>query len=387
MFQEKGKHDYAEITFPSFSNFFYNVLKTGVPVKVTWYNEKGTGEFIGYVYAVTMTSQSTLVRPVIVKALGAGFLMKQSENKVWTNKTVSQIVSEIAQKFSLTPKVTPSKLLFSQHTMIGHTYWEKVLEFAERVGYVTQVIGTELHFHPIDKMIDQFITSVPVLSFQDAELDYTASYDGQTLDRFKPTIGDYVEHGQPNKKIKTISGIDPVTGKLFKKTASPTKVGKNLRQATTDPFFSEFVPNRIANDEASAQDISEALAQLARWSIPAEGTAQGDARIAPYRTVQINGTDSMTDSFWVITKAIHSMFFDGRYTVDFSCVTDGTKGLNTSAVRKEPTSIAGKRNIEYELSLGPSSKPTKSKLSSPKPVIKQTENGFAVNPSKWVGVK
>ena len=116
MYQEKGKHDYVEITFPAFSDTYYGVLKTGVPVKILWSNEKGSGEWVGYVYSVKITSQSTLVRPVVVTALGAGFKLKESGNKVWTNKTASEIVTEIAKKFKLTPKVTPSKIRSVSYT-------------------------------------------------------------------------------------------------------------------------------------------------------------------------------------------------------------------------------------------------------------------------------
>lgn len=388
LIQEKGKHDIVEISYNSFSTFYYNALKTGVPIKITWSNEKSDGEFLGYVYSVTQTTQSTLTRNVIVRGIGTGFLLKQSANKVWTNKSASDIVTEIAKKFKLTPVITPNKIKFSQQSLIGHTYWEKVLELANRIGYVTQIVGTELHFHPMDKMIDKFVRSVPILAFEEPELNWGATYEGQTLEKFKPTVGDHIEWaGQPTRKNKSVSGIDPVTGKVYTKKASPNKVGKNLRKEVKEAIFPEFHPTRITDSKEMAQDVADSLAQLARWSIPAEGSAQGDARIAPYRTVEISGTGSTTDAFWIVTKANHFMTFDGRYTVDFSCVTDGTGGSKPSAFRPGKASIIGVRNEEFELSTGTKSRPSSSKLSSPKPAIKKTESGFVVNPSKWVGVK
>jgi phage protein D len=388
LIQEKGRHDIVEVSYNAFSDFYYNALKTGVPMKITWTNEKSTGEFFGYVYSVTQTTQSSLTRNVIVKGISTGFLLKESTNKIWTNKSASDIVSEIAKKFKLVPKVTPSSVRFSQQSVVGHTYWEKVLELAERIGYVVQIVGTELHFHPMDKMIDQFIKSVPVLSFEEPELNWGATYEGQTLEKFKPTVGDHIEwYGHPSRKTKTVSGIDSVTGKIYTQKSSPKNVGKNLRKNVNEAIFPEFFPTRISENKTMAKEVADALAQLARWSIPAEGSAQGDARIAPYRTVDINGTGSTTDASWVITKATHFITFDGRYTVDFCCVTDGTGGVKPSAFRPEKTSNIGVRNEEFELATGTTSKPTSSKLSTPKPAIKKTESGFAVNPSKWVGVK
>ena len=390
IFQKIGMHDMAEIVFPSFSETFYGVLKTGVPVKLNWANEKDQGEWYGYVFSVSVTTQSSLIRPVTVKAIGSGFRLKESANKIWTNKTASEIVTEIATKFNLTPVVTPSKIRFSQQSLVGHTYWEKIVELANRIGYVTQIIGTELHFHPMDKMIDQFNQSVPILTFYDAEANSLMSYEGQTLDVFKPTIGESLEFGQPLRKEKTIGGINPITGKLFTKTSSPDKTGKALRKNVSPVLFKEFIPNRSADDEAGAVEISKALSELARWSIPAKGSCQGQSRISPYKTVQINGTTNQTDSQWIITEAIHNIFFDGRYIVDFSCVTDGTGALKTTAFRKENGVMVGTRNVEYELATSKIAKPvekTKAKLRTVKPTVKATENGFSKNKTVWIGKK
>lgn len=390
LYQEAGMHDMAEITFPSFSETFYSVLKTGVPVQISWANEKDQSEWYGYVYSVSVTTQSTLIRPVTVKAIGSGFRLKESGNKIWTNKTASEIVTEIATKFNLTPVVTQSKLRFSQQSLVGHTYWEKVVELANRIGYVTQIIGTELHFHPMDKMIDQFNKSVPILTFYDAEANSLMSYEGQTLDVFKPTIGESLEFGQPVRKEKTISGINPITGKIFTKTSSPDKTGKSLRKNVSGVLFKEFVPNRSADDEAAAIEISKALSELARWSIPAKGSCQGQSRISPYKTVQINGTTNQTDSQWIITEAVHNIFFDGRYIVDFSCVTDGTGALKTSSFRTENGLMVGKRNVEFELATAKTTKTvkkTKPKLKSVSPSVKQTEGGFSKNKTVWIGKK
>ena len=386
--QEKGKHDIVEISYNAFSNFYYNALKTGVPIQITWSNEKSKGEFLGYVYSVTQTTQSTLSRNVIIKGIGTGFPLKETTNKVWVNKSASDIVTEIAKKLKLVPVVTPSKQVFAQQSGTGHSYWGKILELAEYIGYVTQVVGTELHFHPIDKMIDRFIASVPILSFEEPELNWGATYEGQTLERFKPTVGDHVEwYGHPSRKIKSVSGIDPVSGKIYTKEASPKSVGKNIRQSVNEALFVESHPTRIASSKEAAQEIANALANLARLSIPAEGSAQGDARISPYRTVDINGTGSTTDALWVITKANHFMTFDGRYTVDFQCVTDGTGNNVSSESRPGNLSSVGIRNEDFELSTSTTSRPTSSKLSTPQPAIKKTESGFVNNPSKWVGVK
>lgn len=383
--QEAGKHDVADLHFSTFHPFFLQALKTGVAVQVSWSNEKGEGNFYGYVNFITEVTQATVSRNVVVNCVGASFVLKEGGNKHWLNKTAPEIVTDIAKKFSLKPVVTQHSVRFSHQPLVGHTYWEKIQELAKRIGYVAQVIGLELHFHPMDTMIDKNALSIPILSHHDKVIDYGGAYNANTLDMFKPMIGDHVETGGHNRKNKTISGIHPVTGKAYSYTSSPNDVGVSLRTTTKAALFSETIPSHITDSPTSAKATADAHAQLARWSIPAKGTAQGDARIAPYATVEINGTGDSTDGFWVVKKAEHTWLFDSRYSVDFECVTDGTGGNQPTAFRNASASISPARNIAFELAQQTTSKPTSVKLTKQVPLVKQTDAGFLVTPRRWKG--
>jgi hypothetical protein len=385
LIQETGKHDIAEITFSSFNNFYYKALKTGVPVQITWVNEKGRGTFTGYVHSSSMKTQASIIRLVTIKCVGSSFVLKEGGTKIWRNKTASEIVTDLAKQAKLKPVITSSTIRFAQQSLIGHTYWEKIQELAHRIGYVAQVVGVELHFHPMDKMIDSFISSIPVLSYQDGDIDAPAVYEAQTLDMFKPLVGDLVEIGGHSRKDKTVFGIDPLTAKTYSSTSSPNTVGKNLRNNVKASLFKEYVPTRITDNATTGKAMSEAQAQLARWSIPADGSAQGDARIAPYRTVEINGTGDTSDGFWIITRAEHFITFDGRYNVEFKCVSDGTGGNKPSAFRPSKASVIPTRNIDYELATGAQSTPTSAKISSTIPLYNETQAGFNITPRRWVG--
>ena len=384
--QEAGNHDVAEISFPTFNDFYLKGLKTGVAIQVQWKNERGTGNFHGYIYHVTPTTQSTISRNIIVTCVGSSFVLKEGGSKVWLNKTSSEIVSDIAKTFRLKPVVTQHPIRFSHNALVGHTYWEKIQELAQRVGYVAQVIGVELHFHPIDTMIDKNATSIPVLSHQDSIIDASGVYEANTLDLFKPVVGDHVEVGGHTRKNKTVSGINPVTGKMFSSTASPNSVGVNLRSTTKAALFSENIPTHITDTADSAKATAEAHAQLARWSIPAKGVGQGDPRVSPYKTVEISGTGDTTDGFWVVRKVEHTWLFDGRYSMEFACFSDGTGGNKPTAFRYSSATVTPTRNVAFEMSQQTTSKPTSVKLSSPGLYVNQADAGFLSSPTRWVGV-
>jgi len=384
--QEMGKQDVLEIIYVRDSSVFYKGLKTGAAITLKWKNSNNiVGEFFGYVVDYTPITQQTLRRPVTIRAIGASLPLKEGGSKIWKNKTAPGIVTEIAKKFKLKPIVTPHPMIFSQQSMLNHTYWEKVQELAGRIGYVAQVSGTELHFHPIDKMIDKFITTIPVLSFFDPVGNIWSEFNSQTLDRFKPSVGDYIDKSSYSKKDKVVHGVDPVTGKFYSSSKSPTTVGKNLRTSNLDPLFSETLPGAMTGNAHMAELIANAHAQLSRFSISAETASQGDARIAPYRTVEINGTGSTTDGNWIVKKATHQCYFDGRYEVEFTCITDGTGRNKSSAFRPSTASVIPVRNIQQELSTGVSSKPTVTKLRAPQMLVNKSNVGFNVTPSRWVG--
>ena len=229
IYQEAGKQDVVELTYPRFSDFYAKSLKTGVPVEIKWYNDKTSETFYGYVYDTMSTVNQSLSRPIIIRCIGTSLALKEGGNKIWKAKTAPSIVTDIAQSLKLKPFVTPHKMIFNQQSLAGHTRWEKVQELASRIGYVAHMNKTELHFHPIDKMIDRFMTTIPIMSFNNSYGNPYSEVLSQTLDVFKPRLGDFSDSRAVSRKEKVLSGIDPVTGKSYTVTSSPNKVGKNRK--------------------------------------------------------------------------------------------------------------------------------------------------------------
>ena len=382
--QEQGKHDVLELHFPVLNKFFLKSIKTGALVRLKWKTEKAHGEFVGHVHHTSPTIQATQTSDTVMVCVGTGFNLKEGGAKVWVNKTASEIVTDIARTAGLTPVVTQHPVRFSQHALIGHTLWEKVQELGQRIGHVAHIFGTELHFHPLDKMIDASMSNIPVLSFHDTFFNFTGALEGHTLDVFSPKIGDINEYGTHTKRDKIISGIDGVTGKAYSVKVSPTQVGKNLRKSATAPLFQEIVPSRIAESPSEAKAMAEGFAQLSRFSIHADATAQGDPRILPYKTVEINGTGDYTDGFWVVKKVTHTAFMDGRYVCEFSCMTDGLGENKPDANRpmSAPSSL-GTRNIPIENITGIKAKSSPARISSPTQMINQTTASYKSFPRKW----
>jgi hypothetical protein len=385
IYQEMGKHDIIEIYYSRFTNPYYKAIKTGVPVEIKYRNDKVSGRFVGYTVDVSHLTAQQLNRDTKITCVGASYPLKEQTSKIWTNKTATEIVTEVAKKVGLKPVVTPSTIRFTQQSLAGHSYWEKLNELAKRIGYGIQVIGSELHFHPLDKMIDQFMTTIPVLSFQDPLQGPESNLLAPTLSSFTPTIGDHMEDLDFTRSTNTVSGIDPVTGKTYSYKTSSNKIGRNLKKTTKDPLFSTVETRTVVASGAMARSLSESRAQLGRFSISAKGIGQGDPRIAPWRTVEVRGTGDTSDGYWVVQKAEHVLHGDGRYLTDFTCISDGVNGNQPSVFRPSSAGTVPTRNITNEMSKTTTGAPTSTKLTSTSVLVKQSTAGYTVTPRRWVG--
>ena len=384
--QTQGKQDVIEIFYGSFDNHFQKALKTGVLFKVQWDTKYAKNEWVGYVYNGDSISQATLKRNATLRGVGASFPLKEGGNQIWKNKTAPEIVQDICKQYKLKTVVDKSNVRFGMQSLVGITKWEKIQELANRIGFQVYVNGTTLYFQRIDKLIDQFMSVIPVFSYNDGTISSEVVLDAQTLDHFTAKIGDLSETGNYVKKDKIIHGINPVTGKSHSHTAKPTKVGKNVRTNVVESLFKEVSTTVVAETKSMAKELSEGMAHLARFSMHGEGKGQGDPRISPYKTIELNGTGTETDGFWVVKSVEHFVTYDGRYTVNFTCMTDGLGKNKGGAFRKTQASIIGTRDVAYEMATGGKQAPSTPTLSARQPLVNQTRGGFNTSLSRWVGM-
>jgi len=380
--QEMGKHDVVEITFNMYDRFYTDVFSTGMPVKIVWNNSEHRGEFFGYISTVKTTTQKTLKNPVKMTCVGATYPLKQRGSQIWSNKTAPEICQDIAKQFKLKAVITPSKVRFPQQSMVNHTYWQKLNELGRRLGYAIHAVNAVLYFKPIDDMIKQFSTSIPYLEFADG-LENSMYGAVPSLDYFSPTIGDFVETGVHKKTTKILAGVNPITGKVYSKSINPNDSGKTIRKNNKAPLFLENDPYSVSESLEMTEHLATGRASLGRLNIPAAGQANGDPRIAPWRTVEVSGTGNASDGFWLVKSSEHVLFADGRYTTTFSCITDGTGFNQTASLRPTTSQKVDTRNVRQEIVSGVT-KPIKTVLSSKGTMIKETDTGFNITPRRWV---
>lgn len=384
--QEANTHDSIELHYQHFSPLLAKAFRTGTPVKFTWSNDKTSGTFIGYTSDVAWPVAQKLDKSVVVTCVAASFATKQSKPKIWKNKTASEIMVDIAKTFKLKPVITQHKARFTQQSVSKGTYWNKITDLANTIGYAVKVIGAELHFHPIDKMIDMSMTTIPVMAHLDPYTNPQSHFSAQTLDEFESRQGDYVELGKVNRTSKTVYGVDPLSAKQYSHSAHPDKSGKRVRTTVAAPLFQSVETTIVTGSKVIAESLAEAQSQLARLSIPGYGKGKGDPRISPWATIEVRGTGDVSDGFWIITKTEHTMHYDGRYIVRFWCAADGIGGNKPSAFRPTQAGSVPTVNTDALQALGPDylSKPDY-KLSSPIIITQPSESGWNTSARRWKG--
>lgn len=385
LIQKTGHQDIMELKYKTVSNFYQKALKPGSLVKVEWKNATNKNTFFGQVLSVKPILNVTPNTHTIIKAIGTGLALKENEPKIWINKKASDIVLELAKKFKLKPIVESTKVILSQESMVGQTYWEKLRQLANHSGFVFHVHGTDLLFLPFDSMINRFVGNAPILSL---DIRYTLGED--TDDMSNLLEFNYESMLIPAKmansnRTKNITGIDAFTGKIFSQNKAPSNTGKQLRKNKSTQYFSEQLFDTTVGSKAIAEARAKAAAELSRFNENATGISLGDPRITPYKTIQVNGTGPNTDGFWVIKTAEHKMSYSGRYVVEFTCMTDGSGSNKDNSFRKTPISSTPTRNIAYEMASGTPTKPSITKLDSRRPLISTSNSGLELKQRRWVG--
>jgi phage protein D len=366
----------------------FNLLKTGVPVQFDWSQAGVTNTWFGYVSSVTKSATAQLTNVTEVHCIGTSFILKDRATRVFVNTSIPMVVKNIVTSYGFNFIGIDNQLKFDHLSMAGHSYWEWIQEQATRIGYGVAVRGMDFIFKPLDKMIDQSMTNVPVLSLFGEHIPTNTMFLDRTLDSFKVISGEHIESGSSLRTNKSVNGVDPVTNQVFKSTSSPNKVGVNVRATQSDVLFSEVRNEQVVNSFTAAQTLSEGAAHNGRLNMPARVKCQGDPNIQPFSAVYVEGTGSTTDGYWVCKEVKHLFAFVGDYQIEMIVSSDGL-GPNAVSTRRQGTdSIVGVVNLIDALannginSAALTSKEVKLAIKSS--IHKESNQGFKRTPALWV---
>jgi phage protein D len=385
LYQKQYKQDVMVISMPITGQLWFDMIPTGLPVRFSWQQGSIGTTWYGYVSFISKNVAVQREQTMEVHCIGASFPLKERANRVFTNSSIPEAAEVIAKEHGFSFVGSPHPRKFSQLIMAGHSYWEWLVEQATRIGYAILVDGTTLHFRELDQMIDQSVSSVPLLAFGESRSLYRGQYYDRTLDEFRVLKGEHIEGSEHLRAEKYVAGVDHSTGSAVVSSSNPQTVGTALKETTNDVLFSEYRTDQVIENDTAAQDMSKGAAQMARLNMPAKVKCQGDARIRPYSTVQISGTGTLTDGYWVVKEAHHIFQKFGDYNIDMTVVTDGTGANQATNFRERQASNVSTVNIADRMINPENEKARKSQtqLTQLSPAIMPHKHGFKRSPALW----
>lgn len=383
--QKPYNHDVVKLTFDTVSPTYFSLLRTGVPVKIEWYQGKDTVDWYGYVSTVSKKLASQKSQPMVVTLIGSTFPMKDRDTRVFPNATASEVAQTIVQEMGFRFVGDFSDRRYPQLTMAGHSYWEFLVELAKKAGFGIWVDGTDFHFRDLTSLINQGVITAPVLSLGNQAVAPWQQALSPTLDTFEVMLGDLVETAFESRTVKNSGGVDPLSMTAHFTAQSPADLGYDLRSNVSTALFQEFRTGEVSDDSQSAVASTRAAASLARFTVPAKATAQGNPRVHPFGSVYLRNTGDETDGYWVVQEVEHIIRrTGGDYTMSLSLVTDGIDATASSPFRSATPAVVGTVNIQAALAAAPATGNTEPVLTSLNPGYGVTDQGYLRTPSRWV---
>lgn len=379
--QSMGSHDVLTLRYRSTSQSVFKKLKTGVPLQVVINQGILTKTFYAYVSHVSKETSGQKKNELKIQCVGSSFPLKARTTRVFKKKTLPEIARIIAKEHGLKIVTDNHTTRFNQLAISGQSYWQWLQEHAKKIGYGVQMDGLTLYFRPLDKLIDQTMTNVPIMSMFSSVIPKNIMYLDRTLDYFEVLSGENIEQDNVLRTNKQVGGVDPLTSKSFTSKTSPKTKGKKLRKKVSDVLFDEYVHHQVVNDKSAAKMSSEGQAQLARLNLPANARGQGDPRIKPWAPIYVTGTGEETDGHWVVNSVIHSLSALGAYQVELLVTTDG---LGTLAASRTIPNTIGLVDIESALKNKHVRNAARDvKLTSKSGLFTESDQGFNRTPVLW----
>jgi phage protein D len=385
--QKQYHHDILVLEFSQPADSWFEVVNTGVPVRFSWSQGPYSKTFYGYVSFLVRNAAGQIENTMEVHCVGTTFVLKSGVTKVYTNSTIPAAVKAIVTDYGFNFIGEDDTRVFEQLTVAGHSWWEWIQEQAKRIGYGVLVDGMNFYFRPLDALIDQNITSVPVLSLSTKETPINTQVLDRTLDSIKVLQGEHIEDSNNLRALKIASGVDPITGRFVRSEVSPASVGLNIRSSVNDVLFSEYRSEQVVQSNSSAISAAAGAATMARLNMPAKIKCQGDPRITPFHPVMVKGTGPQTDGYWVVKEVKHMFARIGDYQIEMTAGTDGIGNNLVTSNRQGTDTVVGMVNLDLAIANGVNMAASgkdlvKLKLSSAS--NNMTGQGFSRTPATWV---
>lgn len=344
--QRIREHDVAVIRATTRMLDWFNLLATGTPVQVDyWDANRVGGSFVGYVTNIrptTMPSTNRYEREIVCVA--ASRVFRETDRKTYVNRTAPEIVSDIARRLGFTVVTKQHGLRRATVVQSGESYWEFLTRLAKRCGYVMQADGTTLYFTTASDMVSMFASRAP----------YLTDYGGQpsngpikaaNVKRVDAWSGDSAED---DERLSDIAEFTAVTPDGVVHTVRQTPQSVTARGRTSRSPYIKYAGGITAYSRADALLLAKGAADNGALAFDTRLTTAGHPGLRPYRPVMLDLRERTFSGYWVVKEANHHLS-NGNYECEVVVSNDSARGSGwTPALR----GVRQVRDIGNELARG-----------------------------------
>jgi AraC-like DNA-binding protein len=238
--QNMEEHDRLVLHFKGHPNLKREAIASGDPLQFIFRSGKVSSTWLGYIHHIKQNNTHQGGNTDII-CVGASWVLKDTDQKIYKNLTADQVVARIAQKHGMQAITQRHPRLKETIVQAGQSDWQLCRRLAKVTGFALRCENTSILFVSKDKVSQTKRTSAPYFNYVDSQYDGTVPRELRmtgTILNFTPMISDQApELGVRVDRV--ISGANPVTGTIVKST-HPAKAikTKNLGKVLpNDKYF------------------------------------------------------------------------------------------------------------------------------------------------------
>jgi hypothetical protein len=194
-------------------------LVSGDPIIFTYRSGKLKSTWHGYIHHVSQDNSWQGGNTDIV-CVGASWVLKNTDQKIYKNVTSDQVISKIAKKHSMQAVTQRDPRVRDQIAQSGQSDWQLCRSLAKQTGFALLTENTTITFVSKDKIYQSKKMSAPYFNYVDDEVGGVVPRELRmtgTILAFEPMISDQApEMGLRIDRV--VSGINNKTTSVVKTT-------------------------------------------------------------------------------------------------------------------------------------------------------------------------
>ena len=228
LYQDAEEHDRLVLHFKGHPLTKKNALISGDPVEFVFTSNKLKSTWQGYIHHINQPNTWQGGNTDVV-CVGASWVLKETDQKVFKDVTADQVVTRIAKFVGMEAVTQRHPRVRKSIVQAGQSYWQLLRSLAKQTGFALLTENTTITFVSKDKIFQNKKKSAPYFNYVSSEVDGVVPRELKltgTVLSFKPMISD----NSPEMGIRVdrvMSGTSSQTGTTIKTTHIKPKTSTN----------------------------------------------------------------------------------------------------------------------------------------------------------------